>query len=72
MAYFPNGSAGGLFDEQCSRCRYGEGACPIWGVQMQFNYEACNVEVARKILDALVKDSGECAMFNMDPERFAR
>lgn len=70
MAYFPNGTSGEVFDEQCSRCRYGEGYCPIAAVQYDFNYDACNVPVARKILDHLVKDDGTCAMFALDPATF--
>lgn len=63
MAYFSNGSEGMCFDDQCSICKYGEDPCPIAFVQMEYNYEACNNEIARKILDYLVKDNGECAMF---------
>ena len=70
MAYFPNGTSGEVFDAQCGRCRYGEGFCPIWHVQHEFNYSACNDKVARGILDALVRDNGECAMFKMDEKWF--
>ena len=70
MAYFPNGTSGEVFDEQCGRCRYGEGFCPIWGVQNVYNYDACNNEVARKILYDLVKDDGTCAMFKLDEAWF--
>ena len=70
MAYFPNGTSGEVFDEQCSRCRYGEQSCPIWYIQVTYNYDACNNEVATKILDELVKDDGTCAMFKLDPEWF--
>lgn len=71
MAYFPNGSAGDCFRDQCAHCRYGGGPCPIWIVQERYNYDACNVEVARKILDDLVNNDGTCAMYHMDPERFS-
>jgi hypothetical protein len=71
MAYFPNGSAGEVFSEQCSRCRYGEQPCPIYCAQYLHNYDACNVPVARAILDSLVKDDGTCMMFAMDETRFA-
>ena len=70
MAYFSNGSEGYCFDERCSRCRYGEKPCPIAWVQMDNNYEACNNEIARKILDHLVKQDGTCAMFEMDKKHF--
>ena len=42
MAYFANGTEGMCFDEQCSRCKYGEDACPIAFVQTMYNYDACN------------------------------
>lgn len=70
MAYFSNGSSGECFDEQCGKCRYGQGCCPIWFVQSHYNYDACNVPVARAILDYLVKDDGTCAMFEQDKEHF--
>ena len=72
MAYFPNGSAGYCFDEQCSRCRYGEGPCPIYLVQSIYNYDACNNEVASKILSELVKSDGTCAMFELDKAWFEK
>jgi len=64
MAYFANGSEGSSFEEQCSKCKYGKEPCPIAYVQLQFNYEACNNEVATSILAELVKDNGDCVMFN--------
>ena len=70
MAYFPNGSAGEVFAEQCGRCRYGDQPCPIWAVQYEHNYAACNNNVARTILDALVKNDGTCAMFKLDEAHF--
>ena len=63
MAYFPNGSAGMCFDDQCTKCIFGKKACPIAWVQIDNNYEAANNPVARKILDYLVKSDGTCAMY---------
>lgn len=63
MAYFSNSTDGGAFDEQCAICKYGKKPCPIALVQLQYNYEACNNEIARNILDTLVKDDGTCMMF---------
>lgn len=63
MAYFSNGSEGMVFDEQCSKCKYGDKPCPIAYAQMNWNYEACNNKVAREILDSLVNNNGECSMF---------
>lgn len=70
MAYFPNGTSGEVFVEQCGRCRYGDGPCPIWQVQHDYNYDACNNKVATAILGALVKNDGACAMFKLDPDWF--
>ena len=63
MAYFSNSTEGSVFDYQCSLCKYGDEQCPIMLVQLLYNYEACNNEIARKILDTLVEDNGGCAMY---------
>ena len=65
MAYFSNGNEGMAFENQCAKCKYGNEPCPIAWVQMDNNYEACNNEVARKILDSLVKDDGTCTVFEL-------
>jgi hypothetical protein len=70
MAYFSNGTEGMCFDEQCSRCKYGEQPCPIAFVQMNYNYDACNNRVASAILNALVKNNGVCEMFEFAKEDF--
>lgn len=64
MAYFGNSCEGNVFETQCSKCVYGEDACPIALVQIIYNYEACNNKTAREILDTLVKNDGTCAMFH--------
>jgi len=63
MAYFANGSEGMAFD--CEGCKYQLEPCPIAYVQIEFNYDACNNEVATKILDCLVKNDGTCMMKQM-------
>jgi len=65
MAYFANGSEGECFDEQCSKCIFGEKPCPIAAVQTTYNYEAANAnnKTATNILDMLVKNDGTCMMF---------
>jgi hypothetical protein len=63
MAYFSNSTEGSVFEYQCSLCKYGDESCPIFLAQFIYNYDACNNEVARKILDSLVADNGECSMF---------
>ncbi|MHA2101448.1 MAG: hypothetical protein ACW99A_22565 [Candidatus Kariarchaeaceae archaeon] len=65
MAYFPNGTAGMVFDEQCCKCKYGELPCPVAWVQSNYNYEAVNNKTATKILDELVKNDGTCMVWEM-------
>jgi hypothetical protein len=62
MAYFSNGSEGSIFDEQCSKCRYGKEACPIAWAQLTYNFDACNNKVATDILDTIVDKDGICQM----------
>lgn len=63
MAYFSNGTEGMAFDFQCSKCKYGQEPCPIAFVQTHYNYDACNNDVATQILEKLVDDGGNCAMY---------
>ncbi len=63
MAYFSNGSEGACFD--CANCKYQKEPCPIFAVQFIYNYDACNNEVARKILDTLVLNDGTCTFYEM-------
>jgi len=72
MAYFSNSSDGSKFDTQCFRCKYGEMPCPIALVQINFNYDACDVPIAREILDTLVEDNGKCNMFEMAKKDFEK
>jgi hypothetical protein len=63
MAYFSNGSEGACFENQCFKCKYGMAPCPIACVQMVYNYDACNNDVASAILNDLVRNDGTCTMF---------
>lgn len=63
MAYFSNSSDGATFDAQCGICKYGEEPCPIAYVQLTYNYDQSNNQVAKKILNDLVNEKGECTMF---------
>ncbi len=63
MAYFPNGLSGECFDKQCEICKYSNRLCPIEFVQLEYNYDACNTEIATKILNDLIKNDGTCKMF---------
>ena len=55
MAYFSNGTAGTVFDAECSECIFGKKPCPIALAQSFYNYDACSHEVAAAILNTLVK-----------------
>jgi formate hydrogenlyase subunit 6/NADH:ubiquinone oxidoreductase subunit I len=70
MAYFSNGSESMAFEEQCGICKYGEKFCPIACIQMSYNYEAVKNELATKILNGLVTNTGKCTMFNAFKEDF--
>ena len=63
MAYFPNGTSGEVFADQCDKCRYGQKPCPIACVQLNYNYEAANNKTASGILNDLVKNDGTCEMY---------
>ena len=63
MASFSNSSDGDALEYQCMHCKYGDEACPIYWVQTNYNYEACNNKVAKAILDNLVSDETGCQMF---------
>jgi len=65
MAYFANSYQGECLERQCLKCKYGEEPCPVHGVQIGYNYEAKNNEIAREILDCLVKDDGTCTMYEL-------
>lgn len=71
MAYFSNGSEGMCFDEQCSKCKYGQHPCPVAAIQMQWNYDQIGNELARKIMDNFVKRDGTCTMWEMAKQDFA-
>ncbi len=70
MAYFANSTEGSCFDAQCEICKYGEDPCPIAFVQIEYNYDAANNEVATNILEHLIKSDGRCMMFEMCKKEF--
>lgn len=77
MAYFPNGTAGAIYEEQyCDRCIHrrgadGESGCPIWLLHLLYNYEQCaetpRGEAIDAILKTLIPEEGiypqQCSMF---------
>lgn len=62
MAYFSNGSEGEKLDEQCSQCPLGEGACPVFLVQMLHNYDQCGNEKLKAAMNLLINEEGLCQM----------
>jgi hypothetical protein len=62
MAYFSNGSAGEIFDNQCDECPLGQGPCPIASVQLMYNYDQLSdgQEKLREAMTILVDDEGIC------------
>ena len=55
MAYFSNSTDGEVFNQECTDCILWNKPCPIAIVQSLYNYDACNIPVARAILNDLVK-----------------
>jgi hypothetical protein len=72
MAYFSNGSEGSVFDDQCSRCKFGQSPCPIAYVQMTYNYDQHKDKsgTATNILNDLVENDGTCKIFEMAKSDF--
>jgi hypothetical protein len=70
MAYFPNGCSGEVLDIQCLKCKYGNKPCPIYWMQCNWNYLACNDKIAREIMDYFISNNGTCAMFEAFKEDF--
>lgn len=62
MAYFPNGSAGEVLDNQCAECPLGDGPCPVALVQMMYNYTQVGdgEKNLRDAMTLLVDERGIC------------
>lgn len=71
MAYFSNGSEGDCFDDQCSKCKYGDAPCPVAAMQLQWNYDQVGNDLATQIMDNFVKQDGTCTMWEMAKQDFA-
>lgn len=81
MAYFPNGSAGEILDNQCAECPLGKEPCPIAATHLFYNYDQFDkqgqpIQVAVDILNTLVNKEGICQLKPMlakmtppEPER---
>lgn len=73
MAYFPNGTAGEIWeDDHCNNCLHQFGpdngsGCAVWLAHLLHNYDECNKE--NSILDIFIPRSkdglgnGDCQMF---------
>jgi hypothetical protein len=64
MAYFANGTEGMIFDKQCAECPLWDKACPIYLVQLEYNYSQCNEKNGdlRAAMNLLVDKKGICQM----------
>lgn len=66
MGYFPNGTAGMIFEEEwCDRCLH-QPDCAVWLAHLLHNYKECNNPDS--ILDLLIQRTGDdsaskCTMF---------
>ena len=74
MAYFPNGTAGAMYEEQyCVRCIHGQyedpeaEGCAVWSAHLLYSYDLCNEEKnPLEILIPTAKDGItplQCKMF---------
>lgn len=68
MAYFSSGSEGMDARELCLTCVHDgdhetSPGCPVWGLHLDWNYEACDDKTKRHALNTLWPDGGDCAMF---------
>lgn len=64
MAYFPNGSAGEILDNQCAKCEFigPDDPCPVMFVQNWYNYEQVGNKDLAGCLNYLVSEKGICQM----------
>jgi hypothetical protein len=67
MAYFPNGTAGEIFNDQCHECLHGAAddfLCPVAHIQMIYNYTQLDDgnEDLRAAMCLLVQLDGTCQM----------
>lgn len=65
MAYFPNGTAGDVLEQQCETCLQGvndELLCPVYLVQLQYNYEQSGNKQLEACLQDLIDQAGTCQM----------
>ena len=66
MAYFPNGTAGEVLDDQCSECPVdNEAPCPVLLVQTAYNYSQFYDGGNARLIEAinlLVNEKGICQM----------
>ena len=64
MAYFSNSSEGGWFDEGCEDCLHEDPGygCPISFIQMNYNYDQCDNDKVKEILDYLVSQKNGCIL----------
>jgi hypothetical protein len=65
MAYFPNGSAGEVLDNQCADFPLGEKTCPVALAQALFNYSQFTngkPNTVAEVLEVLVNKDSICQL----------
>ena len=64
MAYFPNGAAGEVLDNQCCECIHASDdvLCPVYYVQATYNYDQTDNDKLERCLTHLVNQQGICEM----------
>jgi hypothetical protein len=71
MGYFSNGTEGQIYEEHyCNKCvNNADGACPVWGIHLLYNYQQQDNKAIKGILDQFISRSKDglgndkCNMF---------
>lgn len=62
MAYFSNSSEGAHLEEQCAKCPLGNKCCPVYLMQLTYNYDQCSNEKLKEAMNLLINERGDCQM----------
>lgn len=74
MGYFPNGTAGMLYQEQyCDRCIHDDqNDCPIWNAHLMFNGKDTHEGILEMFIPRDERgENQECRFFQLSAERAA-
>jgi hypothetical protein len=64
VAVYSNSTDGMVLGDQCSKCIFGEKACPILQAQLEYNYSQHDSRVAKQILETIVSTQYSCEMMH--------